>query len=125
MVILFGCLIHIITCITFQFRKNMLDQDKADIRMVKELLLPDGDLYSDGQGRTRNFKWYGIDESSQLDLFDKGLWGDEHVGPDNELATEEETQRRKERFEREAFLQEENVSHPNILNPTLCLGAPT
>ena len=78
--------------------------------MVKELLLPDGDLYTDGQGRTRHFKWHGIDESSQFDLFDKGLWGDDD-GLNVELATEEEIQRRKERFERETFLREEMVRY--------------
>ena len=74
------------------------------------MFLPDGDLYTDGQGRTRHFRWRGIDENSQFDLFgNKDLWGDEEAEA-VELSTEEEIQRRKERYEREAFLREEMVS---------------
>lgn len=91
-------------------RKSIHDQDNADLRAVKEMFLPDGDLYTDGQGRTRHFRWRGIDENSQFDLFgNKELWGDEE-GEAVELSTEEEIQRRKERYEREAFLREEMVS---------------
>ncbi|RMX43989.1 hypothetical protein pdam_00017576 [Pocillopora damicornis] len=88
-------------------KKSIHDQDNAELRAVKEMFLPDGDLYSDGQGRTRHFRWRGIDENSQFNLFgDKGLWGDEE-GEATELSTEEEIQRRKERYERETFLREE------------------
>ncbi|XP_022798593.1 claspin-like isoform X2 [Stylophora pistillata] len=87
--------------------KSIHDQDNVELRAVKEMFLPDGDLYSDGQGRTRHFRWRGIDENSQFNLFgDKGLWGDEEGEP-TELSTEEEIQRRKERYERETFLREE------------------
>ncbi|XP_078349203.1 uncharacterized protein LOC144634183 isoform X2 [Oculina patagonica] len=87
--------------------KSIHDQDNADLRAVKEMFLPDGELYTDGQGRTRHFRWRGIDENSQFELFgNKGLWGDEE-GEAVELSTEEEIQRRKERYEREAFLREE------------------
>ena len=91
-------------------RKSVHEQDNADLRAVKEMFLPDGDLYTDGQGRTRHFRWRGIDENSQFDLFgNKDLWGDEEAEA-VELSTEEEIQRRKERYEREAFLREEMVS---------------
>ncbi|XP_068730947.1 claspin-like [Montipora capricornis] len=87
--------------------KSMYDQDNADLRAVKEMFLPDGDLYTDGQGRTRHFRWRGIDENSQLSLFgNKEMWGDEE-GTNGELITEEEIHRRKERYERETFLREE------------------
>ena len=95
---------------TVYTRKSIHDQDNADLRAVKEMFLPDGDLYTDGQGRTRHFRWRGIDENSQFDLFgNKDLWGDEEAEA-VELSTEEEIQRRKERYEREAFLREEMVS---------------
>ncbi|KAJ7379767.1 hypothetical protein OS493_012513 [Desmophyllum pertusum] len=48
--------------------KSVHDQDNADLRAVKEMFLPDGDLYTDGQGRARHFRWRGIDENSQFDL---------------------------------------------------------
>jgi len=107
--------------------KTILDQDNADLRAVKEMFLPDGDLYTDGKGRTRHFRWQGIDENSQVGLFgNKELWGEED-GMAIELSTEEEIQRRKERYEREAFLREEmdkqksdildiDESSQNILN---------
>ena len=92
----------------------MLDEDKAELRLYKEMYLPDGDLYTDGGGRTRNFRWRGIDDS-QLDLFDnKGLWGEED-GFNLEEASENEIKKRKERFERDTFLREEMVRwHGNI-----------
>ena len=90
-------------------RKSIHDQDNADLRAVKEMFLPDGDLHTDGQGRTRHFRWWGIDENSQLSLFgNKEMWGEEE-GMATELSTEEEIQRRKERYEREAFLRDEMV----------------
>lgn len=98
------------TCATGFTRKSVHEQDNADLRAVKEMFLPDGDLYTDGQGRTRHFRWRGIDENSQFDLFgNKDLWGDEEAEA-VELSTEEEIQRRKERYEREAFLRDEMVS---------------
>ena len=87
----------------------MHDQDNADLRAVKEMFLPDGDLFTDGQGRTRHFRWKGIDENSQLSLFgSKEMWGNEDE-INTELISEEEIQRRKERYERETFIREEMV----------------
>ena len=102
--------------IYYSTRKSVHDQDNADLRAVKEMFLPDGDLYTDGQGRARHFRWRGIDENSQFDLFgNKELWGDDEAET-AELTTEEEIQRRKERYEREAFLREEMVSEIFILS---------
>lgn len=96
-------------------RKSIYDQDNADLRAVKEMFLPDGDLYTDGQGRTRHFRWRGIDGNSQLSLFgNKEMWGEED-GIATELSTEEEIQRRKERYEREAFLREEMVWNGSLV----------
>ncbi|XP_029207687.2 claspin-like [Acropora millepora] len=91
--------------------KSMHDQDNADLRAVKEMFLPDGDLFTDGQGRTRHFRWKGIDENSQLSLFgSKEMWGNEDE-INTELISEEEIQRRKERYERETFIREEMDKH--------------
>jgi hypothetical protein len=40
--------------------KQMLDEDKRKVRLLKELLFEDGDLHSDGAGRERKFKWRNI-----------------------------------------------------------------
>lgn len=43
--------------------KQMLDEDKREVRIMKELLFEDGDLYTDGTGRERKFKWRNIGEN--------------------------------------------------------------
>ena len=38
----------------------MDDDDARRLRLYKEMYLPDGDLYSDGKGRTRQFRWRNL-----------------------------------------------------------------
>lgn len=40
--------------------KQVLDEDKREVRLLKELLFEDGDLHTDGAGRERKFKWKNI-----------------------------------------------------------------
>lgn len=40
--------------------KQILDEDKREVRLLKELLFEDGDLHTDGMGRERKFKWKNI-----------------------------------------------------------------
>nr|XP_042128544.1 claspin [Peromyscus maniculatus bairdii] len=40
--------------------KTMLDDDKRRLRLYQERYLADGDLHSDGPGRTRKFRWKHI-----------------------------------------------------------------
>uniref|UniRef100_U3JDF4 Claspin n=1 Tax=Ficedula albicollis TaxID=59894 RepID=U3JDF4_FICAL len=80
----------------------MLDDDKRQLRLYQERYLLDGDLHSDGPGRTRKFRWKNIDFASQMDLFQRDS--------DNEEENEEfetEVKWRKERFEREQWLREQ------------------
>ncbi|XP_068015437.1 claspin isoform X3 [Melanerpes formicivorus] len=82
--------------------KAMLDDDKRQLRLYQERYLIDGDLHSDGPGRTRRFRWKNIDDASQIDLFQRDS--------DNEDENEEfeiEAKWRKERFEREQWLREQ------------------
>ncbi|XP_017683761.1 PREDICTED: claspin isoform X3 [Lepidothrix coronata] len=83
--------------------KAMLDDDKRQLRLYQERYLPDGDLHSDGPGRTRRFRWKNIDFASQMDLFQ----GDSDNEEDNEQFDETEVKWRKERFEREQWLREQ------------------
>jgi hypothetical protein len=86
-------------------RKSVIDEDKRELRELKERYLEDGDLYSENGGRARNFKWHGL-EDSQLDMFDnKVLWGEDEI-VDNALLSEAELERRKMKHERDQFLQE-------------------
>jgi len=40
--------------------KQILDEDKREVRLLKELLFEDGDLHTDGTRRERKFKWKNI-----------------------------------------------------------------
>lgn len=42
------------------YMKQMLDEDKREVRLLQELLFEDGDLHTDGMGRERKFKWRNI-----------------------------------------------------------------
>ena len=85
-------------------RKSVIDEDKRELRELKERYLEDGDLYSEGGGRSRNFKWQGL-EDSQFNTFEnKILWGDDEV-VDSALLSEAEVERRKMKHERDQFLQ--------------------
>lgn len=75
---------------------------------MQDIYLQDGDLH--GEGRKRNFRWRGIDFNSQADLFDNRMWNDDDDNANIELLTEEESKRRKERFERDTFIRENMVS---------------
>ncbi|XP_014113930.1 PREDICTED: claspin isoform X1 [Pseudopodoces humilis] len=83
--------------------KAMLDDDKRQLRLYQERYLLDGDLHSDGPGRTRRFRWKNIDFASQMDLFQ----GDSDNEEENEEFDETEVKWRKERFEREQWFREQ------------------
>ncbi|RUS84956.1 hypothetical protein EGW08_007267 [Elysia chlorotica] len=80
--------------------KQLQDDDDREIMRYKEMYLQDGDLYTDGRGRRRNFRWKDMDNNSQQDMFTNES-DDEHVEEDPE-----EIQWRKDRYEREKFLEE-------------------
>lgn len=42
------------------YMKQMLDEDKREVRLLQELLFEDGDLHINGTGRERKFKWRNI-----------------------------------------------------------------
>lgn len=102
---MFLYILHVLM-LNHPFRKSLIDEDQRDLRAFKERYLEDGDLYSEGGRRSRNFKWHGLDDS-QLDLFGKKvLWGEEEV-VDNELLSQAELERRKMKHEKDQFLQEQ------------------
>ena len=88
------------------FRRSVINEDQRELRELKERYLEDGDLYSEGGGRARNFRWQGL-EDSQLDMFDnKVLWGDDEL-VDTALLSEAELERRKMKHEKDQFLQQQ------------------
>lgn len=42
------------------YMKQVLDEDKREVRLLQELLFEDGDLHTNGMGRERKFKWKNI-----------------------------------------------------------------
>ncbi|XP_026249257.1 claspin isoform X5 [Urocitellus parryii] len=83
--------------------KTMLDDDKRKLRLYQERYLADGDLHSDGPGRTRKFRWKNIDDASQMDLFHRDS-DDDQI---EEQLDETEAKWRKERIEREQWLRDQ------------------
>ncbi|XP_053311925.1 claspin [Spea bombifrons] len=86
--------------------KVTMDEDKRRLRLYQERYLADGDLHSDGPGRTRKYRWKMFDEASQLDMFRRDSEADEQEAENEEL-DETEARWRKERFEREQWLREQ------------------
>ena len=44
----------------------MLDDDDRALMRYKEMYLPDGDLYSEGNGRVRRFHWKEMGNDAQI-----------------------------------------------------------
>ncbi|XP_064604101.1 claspin-like [Liolophura sinensis] len=82
--------------------KKLMDEDHREMMRLQEMYLPDGDLYSEGKGRTRRFRWSNIDDT-QEDMFGAGS-DEEGVGEED---GEADSKWRMERHEREKWLQEQ------------------
>ncbi|XP_020297363.1 claspin [Pseudomyrmex gracilis] len=97
--------------------KQMLDEDKRNVRLLKELLFEDGDLYTDVSSRERKFKWRNIEKLGSnietSELLDGQDWIDEQDH-------EEEAKWYKLRQERDKFLEEKMKSLNNKLEDELC-----
>ncbi|XP_013400066.1 claspin [Lingula anatina] len=91
--------------------KQAIDADKRELRLLQEMYLPDGDLYSEGGGRVRKFRWNNIDEDdTQQDMFG-GQSDDENQ---NEEEGENETRWRMERYEREKWIEEQKLQEEGV-----------
>ncbi|KAM3596062.1 uncharacterized protein V6R79_007677 [Siganus canaliculatus] len=84
--------------------KQVMDDDKRQLRLYQERYLADGDLHSDGPGRARRFRWKNIDDGFNMDR--TGAEGEEEEEDDH--VDHSEVQRRKERLEREQWLREQS-----------------
>ncbi|XP_056267780.1 claspin [Pseudoliparis swirei] len=85
--------------------KQIMDDDKRNLRLYQERYLADGDLHSDGPGRARRFRWKNIDDVFNADQL--GTEGDGEEQEDEEVDLSE-VQRRRERLEREQWLREQS-----------------
>ncbi|XP_037330993.2 claspin isoform X1 [Pungitius pungitius] len=84
--------------------KQIMDDDKRQLRLYQERYLADGDLHSDGPGRARRFRWKNIDDGFNAD----GTGADGEQEEEDEEVDLSEVQRRKERLEREQWLREQS-----------------
>ena len=78
--------------------RQILDQDKREVRLFQEAFLEDGELHSDNT-RARKFHWKNIDD----DNYDMSLKKSDSEGEDD--LTEEEEKRRLERLDRQKWVQ--------------------
>ncbi|XP_069079924.1 claspin isoform X2 [Pleurodeles waltl] len=90
-------------------RKVLMDDDKRQLRFYQERYLADGDLHSDGPGRLRKFRWKNLDDASQMDMFRGDSENEDNEGHHEEL-DETEAKYRKERFERQQWLRQQEAS---------------
>ncbi|KAE9523713.1 hypothetical protein AGLY_015931 [Aphis glycines] len=89
------------------YMRQLLDDDNQQVTALKEMLLEDGELYSDSN-RKRKFQW---DDADQDDVaLKKPLFSDnEDDNEDDVLSDDEKTEQwRNERFKRESYLSEKN-----------------
>ncbi|XP_025073802.1 LOW QUALITY PROTEIN: claspin-like [Pogonomyrmex barbatus] len=97
--------------------KQILDEDKREVRLLKELLFEDGDLHTDGAGRERKFKWRNIDKlGNNIELPQVN----ENDGWVDMQDDEEEVKWSKLRHERDKFLEERMKSSNNEIEDELC-----
>ncbi|CAL4101258.1 unnamed protein product, partial [Meganyctiphanes norvegica] len=80
--------------------KAEMDADKRRLRLLQEMYLENGDLH--GEGRQRSFKWRNNDDEN--DDSNQRTVSDEE---DNHEEETEDTEWRKQRYEREKFLEEQ------------------
>lgn len=78
--------------------RDVLDQDKREVRLLQELLFEDGDL--GGGHRQRKFRWRNADDE------EAGTIPGEFADTQEEFEFESEEQWRKQRHEREVFLRQ-------------------
>ncbi|XP_078041751.1 uncharacterized protein LOC144472489 [Augochlora pura] len=86
--------------------KQMLDEDQKEVRILKELLFEEGDLFSES-GRERKFKWKNINKQDTNDELQPCEDKDGCVDLSDE---EDEAKWRKIRHEREKFLAERMIN---------------
>ncbi|XP_028049876.1 claspin isoform X2 [Monomorium pharaonis] len=97
--------------------KQILDEDKREVRFLKELLFEDGDLHTDGTGRERKFKWRNIDKLGNNEI---PQMCDENDGWVDVHEDEEEAKWSKLRHERDKFLEERMKCLNNEIENELC-----
>jgi len=87
--------------------KQILVEDKKEVRLLKELLFEDGDLHTDGMGRERKFKWKNIDKLGNN--IEMPQISDKNDGWVDVQEDEEEAKWSKLRHERDKFMEERMV----------------
>ncbi|KAK5910976.1 hypothetical protein CgunFtcFv8_005190 [Champsocephalus gunnari] len=85
--------------------KQIMDDDKRQLRIYQERYLADGDLHSDAPGRARQFRWKNMDDGFNMDR--TGAEGEEGEDDEDEVDPAE-LQRRKDRLEKEQWLREQS-----------------
>ncbi|XP_046402109.1 claspin [Ischnura elegans] len=82
--------------------RQVLDEDKREVRLLQEIFLEDGELHADGLGRERKFRWKNVDNMDDGDFKPTDSGDEEKVDDDDE----NEEKWRRLRHEREMWLRE-------------------
>ncbi|KAL4135445.1 hypothetical protein QTP88_007054 [Uroleucon formosanum] len=89
------------------YMRQLLDDDKQQVTALKEMLLEDGELYSESN-RKRKFQW---DDADNNDVsLKRPLFSDNEDDNDNDILSDDDKTEewRQERFKRESYLSEKN-----------------
>ncbi|KMQ86016.1 claspin-like protein [Lasius niger] len=99
------------------YMRQVLDEDKREVRLLQELLFEDGDLHTNGMGRERKFKWRNIDKLGSNTEISQTSENDGWIDVQED---EEEAKWSKLRQERDKFLEERMKSSNNEIEDELC-----
>ncbi|EFN65905.1 Claspin [Camponotus floridanus] len=100
------------------YMKQMLDEDKREVKLLQELLFEDGDLHTSGMGRERKFKWRNIDKLESNTEMSRAT--DDIDGWIDVQEDEDEAKWSKLRQERYKFLEERMKCSNNEIEDELC-----
>lgn len=66
------------------FSKNLLDEDKRQLLIMKEMLFEDGDLHEDGKIREKKFRWNFVEDENIINNFVNDDSEDEYCSEEEE-----------------------------------------
>ncbi|XP_029668309.1 claspin [Formica exsecta] len=100
------------------YMRQVLNEDKKEVRLLQELLFEDGDLHTNGISRERKFKWRNIDKLESNNEMSQA--SDEKDGWIDVQEEEEEAKWSKLRQERDKFLEDRMKCSNNEIEDELC-----
>lgn len=105
-------------------RRQLLDDDQRDIKLLQERFLEDGELHAEG-GREKNFRWQNIN-SAALEAWSQRRDSDDEEPQEEEEGNEQSEELwRKMRAERDAFFKKMKKVSGYLRQPRMIQHAET